>query len=191
MEPGARAPAPTPLRLVQAFANTVDLDDGADRLATPADLGEWLAEHGLLAPDARPARMDLTRALALRGALRDLVAAHNDLPADAAAARAVLEHAGARGRLRFALDEHDRAVLGAHAPGVDGALGSVVAAVHTAAVDGTWPRLKACERGHCRWAFYDASRNRSSRWCSMAVCGAREKARRAYHRERKRASPGT
>ena len=191
MEPGARAPAPPPLRLVQVFVNTVDLEGGPDRLATPDDLGDWLAEHELLAPDARPARTDLTRALALREALRDLLAAHNDLPADAAAAGAVLEQAGARGRLRFALDEHDRAVLGAHAPGVDGALGGIVAAVHAAAVDGTWPRLKACQKGHCRWAFYDASRNRSSRWCSMAACGAREKARRAYHREKKRASPGT
>ena len=102
----------------------------------------------------------------------------------------MLEQAGARGRLRFALDEHDRAVSGVHAPGVDGALGGIVAAVHAAAVDWTWPRLKACQKGHCRWAFYDASRNRSSRWCSMAACGAREKARRAYHRGKKRASPG-
>ena len=42
--------------------------------------------------------------------------------------------------------------------------------------DGTWGRLKACAEDGCRWAFYDASRNQSGRWCSMAVCGNRPRA---------------
>jgi predicted RNA-binding Zn ribbon-like protein len=41
--------------------------------------------------------------------------------------------------------------------------------------DGTWVRMKSCARPACRWAFYDASRNRSGVWCSMATCGNREK----------------
>jgi predicted RNA-binding Zn ribbon-like protein len=51
---------------------------------------------------------------------------------------------------------------------------------------GTWGRLKACEREVCRWAFYDRSMNRSGHWCSMSVCGQREKSRRAYRRRRAR-----
>ena len=40
-----------------------------------------------------------------------------------------------------------------------------------------WKRLKTCRDEHCRVAFYDKSRNRSRAWCSMEVCGNREKAR--------------
>ena len=56
----------------------------------------------------------------------------------------------------------------------------------TAQADGTWHRLKACADDGCRWAFYDHSKNRRGRWCSMAVCGNQHKAR-AY-RERAKAS---
>ena len=35
----------------------------------------------------------------------------------------------------------------------------------------------------CGWLFYDTSRNRSRRWCSMESCGNRAKARRHYRRK--------
>jgi predicted RNA-binding Zn ribbon-like protein len=182
-EPGDRAPAPEPLRLVQAFVNTVDLEDGAETFTDAAALGTWLVRHALLPGGARVAPADLRRALELREALRQLAVAHNALPADIAAATAVVNAAAACGRLVPVL-AGDRTELAASAPGVDGALGALVARVHGAVADGTWLRLKACERGHCRWAFYDHSRNRSGRWCAMAVCGSREKSARAYRRGR-------
>ncbi len=46
-------------------------------------------------------------------------------------------------------------------------------------------RLRRCENDGCRWAFVDASRNRSRIWCDPAVCGNVSKVR-AY-RERLRA----
>ena len=49
--------------------------------------------------------------------------------------------------------------------------------------DGSWDRVKACPAGDCQWAFYDRSRNRSARWCDMAVCGNRTKVR-AYRSKR-------
>jgi predicted RNA-binding Zn ribbon-like protein len=55
-----------------------------------------------------------------------------------------------------------------------------------AEAEGTWERLKVCHNEECRWAFYDASKNRLGRWCNMDVCGARHKMR-AY-RERKTGS---
>lgn len=39
----------------------------------------------------------------------------------------------------------------------------------------------ADDRG-CGWLFFDSSRNRSRRWCSMESCGNRAKARRHYQR---------
>jgi predicted RNA-binding Zn ribbon-like protein len=74
--------------------------------------------------------------------------------------------------------------LEATAPGVAGALGTLVGIVYTAMADGTWPRLKACQRDVCGWLFYDRSRNHSARWCQMAVCGNRTKTRAYRARQR-------
>ena len=105
MEPGDRAAAPGPLRLVQAFVNTVDREDGPDHLADPASFGRWLEGRGASrSPRLRVTEAELGQAVALREALRDLLAVHNALPADAGAARATVEAAGARARLTLVLD---------------------------------------------------------------------------------------
>jgi predicted RNA-binding Zn ribbon-like protein len=70
----------------------------------------------------------------------------------------------------------------AQAPGIDGALGRIVAVVQTSIAAGTWARLKACRRDVCHWIFYDRSRNHSSTWCAMTVCGNRTKTRRYRQR---------
>jgi predicted RNA-binding Zn ribbon-like protein len=49
---------------------------------------------------------------------------------------------------------------------------------------GDWRRLKACPRAACQWAFYARSTNESATWCSMAVCGGREKSGAYYRRRR-------
>jgi predicted RNA-binding Zn ribbon-like protein len=183
-EPGGRPPAPGALAAVQAFINTLDLEDDEDDLTDPAALTAWLRSRDLLDDAARATRADLDRAHALREALRELAAAHNDLPADAEAAAEEVNRAAARARLAPRLVAAGASQLVPEGSGVDAALGRIVAAVHEAVDDGSWTRLKACERGRCRWVFYDASRNRSGRWCSMAVCGSREKSQRAYRRSR-------
>jgi len=45
--------------------------------------------------------------------------------------------------------------------------------------------VRECGGAQCTWLFLDQSRGRSRRWCSMASCGNRAKARRHYHRSRK------
>jgi predicted RNA-binding Zn ribbon-like protein len=42
--------------------------------------------------------------------------------------------------------------------------------------------VRECGGAQCTWLFLDFSRGRSRRWCSMASCGNRAKARRHYHR---------
>ena len=42
--------------------------------------------------------------------------------------------------------------------------------------------VRFCEAPDCEWLFLDHSRNRSRRWCDMASCGNRAKARRHYQR---------
>jgi predicted RNA-binding Zn ribbon-like protein len=48
-------------------------------------------------------------------------------------------------------------------------------------------RLRQCENPDCHRFLFDRSKANSARWCSMAVCGNRLKARRHYAR---RAEPG-
>ncbi|MFJ3599438.1 MULTISPECIES: CGNR zinc finger domain-containing protein [unclassified Streptomyces] len=45
-------------------------------------------------------------------------------------------------------------------------------------------RLRPCANAECRLFLLDRSRANRARWCSMAVCGNREKARRHYERTR-------
>ncbi|WNI24912.1 CGNR zinc finger domain-containing protein [Streptomyces sp. ITFR-16] len=45
-------------------------------------------------------------------------------------------------------------------------------------------RLRPCANDGCRLFLLDRSRANRARWCSMAVCGNREKARRHYERTR-------
>jgi predicted RNA-binding Zn ribbon-like protein len=181
-EPGGREAAPEPLALVQAFANTV-AEEGHFRweaIGDPDSLRSWLSGRGLLADGERVGEADVARAKEARKALRSLLAANNGREADAAAIRALnLVTERARLTVRFGAD--GRATLEPGAGGVDGALGRVLAAVHASMEEGTWGRLKSCANATCGWAFYDRSKNRSGRWCSMEVCGNRTKTR-AYRR---------
>jgi predicted RNA-binding Zn ribbon-like protein len=45
-------------------------------------------------------------------------------------------------------------------------------------------RLRPCANSECRLFLIDHSKPNSARWCSMAVCGNRMKARRHYQRSR-------
>ena len=71
--------------------------------------------------------------------------------------------------------------------GEDALVADLLAEVHRAHAAGEWPRLKACANPDCQWIYYDGSRNRSGRWCSMNECGDVMKAR-AY-RQRSRRAP--
>jgi predicted RNA-binding Zn ribbon-like protein len=45
-------------------------------------------------------------------------------------------------------------------------------------------RTKRCEGKECGWLFFDATKNKSRRWCEMQVCGNRAKVRAARQRKR-------
>jgi len=178
--------APGRLRLVEEFVNTLDLDDGVDGLARPADLADWLAERGLAQPDLEIGAGDLKRAVELREALRSALLANNGGEALDDAVIATLNRIGRRARLVLRFDALGEAILEPVSDDVDGALGRLLAIVHDAMETGQWSRLKACRSDDCLWAFYDHSKNHSRHWCSMDVCGSQAKAR--SYRRRKVAS---
>ncbi len=164
--------------MVQAFVNTVDVENGIEELTGPDELHRVLTRIGALDPSAPPlAQADLLRALAVREALRSLLHANVGLAPDPAALE-LLDRTSSAGALsvRFAHDGSTR--LSSKASGLDGALGRILSIVYSSMVAGTWGRLKACPRDVCGWIFYDRSRNSSSRWCAMSVCGNRTKTKR-------------
>ena len=166
--------APGRLELVRAFVNTRDVEDGIEELDTPEAARAWLARHGL------PAAADAERLRRLRESLRELLLANNGQPHDGGALNAVQAEAAAVA-LQVRFDEGGGSALVPAGDGADAVVAELLAIVHESMADGTWARLKACRSDTCEWAFYDRSRNRSGTWCSMAVCGNREKAR-SYRR---------
>jgi predicted RNA-binding Zn ribbon-like protein len=56
--------------------------------------------------------------------------------------------------------------------------------VWDALAKGSPGRLRACANDECRLFLIDRSKAGNARWCSMAVCGNRMKARRHYQRAR-------
>src|SRR6266571_6446701 len=172
-----RETATGPIGLVQAFVNSVDLEDGPETLTTPEALASWLSNHGLMPAAAGSDQDDLRHAVALREALRGIIGANSGgavYPVDVA----TLNEAAAASKLRPRFGQDGHARLEADVSGVTGALGRIVAAAFTAMAEDDWTRLKLCSSQTCRWAFFDRSKNHSSRWCTMASCGNREKARR-------------
>jgi predicted RNA-binding Zn ribbon-like protein len=172
----------TQLDLVRDYVNTFDFETGIDQISSPDELATWFSEQGLVDDLVEPTAEEHEDALALREAIRELLLANNGVGVDAEGASRTLEAAGRKARLgvRF---EHGRPVLAPEGDGARAALGRIVATVAELAPTDEWKRLKTCRDDNCRVAFYDKSRNRSRAWCSMEVCGNREKARsfRARH----------
>ncbi len=178
----AKHAAPGDLELVREFLNTHDVEEGLDEIASPDQLGAWLAGRGL-APGNGLSAADVERAVSMRESLRALTLANNGDPLDPQAIPNLNSIAsGASLRVRF--DAQGDTALEPVGEGSEAALGRMLAIVFGAMEDGTWGRLKACREDTCQWAFYDRSKNRSATWCSMAVCGNRAKAR--TYRERHR-----
>jgi predicted RNA-binding Zn ribbon-like protein len=166
--------APEPLRLVQLFVNTVDLENEREWLTDPRALEAWARQRELVAARTRFTQADLDRALELREAFRALLrgepSAHDV---------AIVEDSAHAARLTVELAPGDQPRLRTQAGGIDGLRGRLVAIAFAAMLDGSWARLKTCR--NCRWSFYDESKNRSARWCSMQLCGNRLKTR-AYRK---------
>ena len=172
------------LGLVQAFVNSVDLQPEVEELKDPNTLRDWLVARGLMDGAEPVDESDLKNAIAVREAMRGVIGGNSGLRIYPVVL-ATLNQAAAASRLRMRFAPDGRPRLEPEASGAVGAIGRLVAALYSAMQDEDWEQLKLCGSNSCRWAFYDRSKNHSSRWCNMASCGNREKARRF----RQRSSP--
>ncbi|MET9862650.1 CGNR zinc finger domain-containing protein [Streptomyces smyrnaeus] len=167
--------------LVEAFANTVDVEEASDEIATPAGLADWLRDRGLLdAPGVIPAQVHESYVV-LRAGIREELGAHvGDIPDPhllAAADRVLAEHP-------VLITAHGSLTPSAGLPAERGPLATLAIAWSELVTTGEAARLKRCAEHTCGWVFWDVSKNRSRRWCSMKVCGNRNKSRSYASRQR-------
>jgi len=186
------------------FLNTINYAgaDQNERLKGYADLVDWSQQVELLAAfdvdrllaeaERRPADAlnALQRARDLRLMLHRLFSAvafgHPPAGADVATLDGELQAALARRHLVWTGD-------GFHWEWPTGAgdlhpmLPPLVWSAGELLTSGQLARLKRCSGDGCSWLFYDRSKNQSRRWCMMAHCGNRAKARRHYARRQERA----
>ena len=177
-----RNEAPGELELVRRFVNTRDVEEDTDELDGLDSLLGWFSGMDLLDNETTADERDLQRALALRDGIRSLLLSNNGEGVEPADLRELNRVAGSV-CLRVRFDEDGHPTLGPESSGVSAALGRILAAVIRATEEGVWGRLKVCTNDACQWAFYDRSKNRSGKWCTMEVCGNRIKARAFRQRQ--------
>jgi len=154
-----------------ALLNSTPVIDGvpSDDLADPVRARAWLAGAGGLGAEA-----ELRHVLQVRQELQAVLRGQQPPDVLAPALRGVVSVPAIEdGRLTWTLDvppDRELAVrailawdaLARHSPG----------------------RLRPCANDECRLFLIDHSKANAARWCSMAVCGNRMKARRHYQRAR-------
>jgi predicted RNA-binding Zn ribbon-like protein len=173
----ASSPAPGDLEKVRKFVNTTNIEEGWDLLSDVAGMIAWFVDAGLLEENVRSTKGDLEDAIRVREALRQMMLANNGDLGDATAALEQLNAASDAARFSIVFCGICEVAYRPNAAGVAGALGRLLSIVADSMAAGTWSRLKVCANDECLWAFYDNARNRSGKWCEMALCGNRLKAR--------------
>jgi CGNR zinc finger/Putative stress-induced transcription regulator len=152
-----------------ALLNSTPVLDGvpSDDLADPARGRAWLAAVGGLGTDA-----ELLQVLRVRTALQAVVRGEQPPAVLAPELDGVTSvPAIADGRLTWSLSV---------APERELAVRAILA--WDALARRSPGRLRPCANDECRLFLIDRSKANAARWCSMAVCGNRMKARRHYQR---------
>jgi predicted RNA-binding Zn ribbon-like protein len=185
------------------FVNTVDWRaDSARRLDLIGDVGglaAWARQAGLASAaeqtavttaarrDGREAERGLRRARHLRELLARLflATANGGRPA-ARDLRRLNAFLGAALRQRRVAMRGSACVWSwaAETSGVDRLLWPIVLAAADLLTSDVRTGVRECAAHGCGWLFLDTSRSQRRRWCTMASCGNRAKARRFYERTR-------
>ena len=183
------------------FANTWGdrSDPGSDKLTSYEELLRWarrakIVEDGECRALEELARRDETESSGMLEAAIELRDTIFRLFSAAAAGEAPSERDVAD--LDAALDAVPRRRLyrgggccewewPADAPDLRQILWPVVLAAAELATSSEVSRIRECAAPDCNWLFLDSSRGGRRRWCDMATCGNRAKARRYYDRHRR------
>ena len=157
-------------------------EETRELIATPADLDRWLASSGLAARRPGSTDDDVLLARDLREAIYAL-ASGSRRPG----ARETLNAIAARPAARPHLTASSKIRL-------EGAAAELLATVARDSIEllggADRGRIRQCEGDGCAILFLDLSRTGERRWCSMAGCGNRAKARAFRNRRNENGAAG-
>jgi len=170
-------------RLCLDFVNTVswpDTEHAHDWLSGPENARRWFAAVGLPFPRGKDA--DLHALHDTRGMLAAVLSplAHAERPKPASVAE--LSKAAAKANEGRVIDPVTLAWNWLAPRNASEALYPILIDAAELVTAGNHDRLRFCPS--CHWLFDDQTRNGHRRWCDMADCGSRDKARRYYHRSK-------
>jgi predicted RNA-binding Zn ribbon-like protein len=157
--------------LLLDLLNTTPVVDGVPRddLERPEEARAWMRERGIAATSA-----ELTALREARSALQAVIRGEQTARALQRFLTAVTLRPGTTG------DGLDWQMVVS-----DGPRGAVRAVLAWDALRISSPgRLRPCANTECQLFLIDRSKPNTARWCSMAICGNRMKARRHYRRSR-------
>ena len=146
-------------------------------LGTVETWHDWI-EQRRFEPRLAPSSFDEARDL--QESLRQLEAANNGVAVGVEVTEAMV-------RLNDAIGKHALSPrITADGVRVESRTGDPVGHILQLAIqamsEGFWPRFKLCRDAACRASFFDVSKNGSKTWCSMELCGSRNKMRRLRER---------
>lgn len=171
-------PAPDRLVILHGFLNTWSAELDIEDLATVDAADTWLRKAGLWTQRKKISAAEVAQLQRFRKTLRLFVLGRDSEDAVAA----INEFAADIGFTFTAIDTTE-VTFEPTSNGLKQVVGYLLAIVHASIANGTWSRFKCCELETCGWAFYDTTKNRSGRWCSMKTCGSRHKAREYLKRK--------
>ena len=151
-----------------------------DWLASADNVRRWLRAVDLPPPRGDPIELDAVHEIRamLTAALKPL--AHGKRPSRNAIAD--LGEAANRANLARVIDPASLAWRWSPPQNIREALAPVLVDAADLLTADNHERLRYCPS--CDWLFEDRTRNGQRRWCDMADCGSRDKARRYYHRSK-------
>jgi predicted RNA-binding Zn ribbon-like protein len=165
------------------FVNTTPIIKGEvlDLIGTESALSHWAAQANIGTPDTEN-RDDPATLHALRAQLADAfdrLAASEPLPAELIATiNGLIERSSVRRRIGAGAAVEEHVEYGG--PPV----ASAVAWDFAHFLDAfEHQRMRHCDNPACTMQFYDVGKNNRRRWCTMSLCGNRDKV--AQYRERK------
>jgi predicted RNA-binding Zn ribbon-like protein len=179
------------------FVNTIDPRQGnttIDYLRNYTDLAAWGARAGVISPETssrltRLARQNnakadqaLENSRQLREALYHIffriAVDRRPSPSDLELLRTAFQEALGHAKL----EQYGRGFCWRLDPDLEFIRWSVARDAVAMLESDALKRLKLCPGNNCGWVFLDTSKNGTRRWCSMAGCGNRTKARRHRHK---------
>jgi predicted RNA-binding Zn ribbon-like protein len=143
-----------------------------------------MVRWGLAPPGTTVDEATLEDARRVREGIRAVLRSHNRVKVDPEVLKRA-NRALAPTPPQFTFAPDGSAVLVSPEAGWPAACARILDGVVAAMASGRWKRFKACYEDSCQMAFYDASKNRMGKWCTVRRCGNRVNTR-TYRRRKPR-----